>query len=182
MENIVGLDLSLTCTGIAVYNTTDDGITTKVVKTSSKDSDVCRYSKIHSDTLHEYAFSSIVFIEGYSFGSFSKSSSMSKLIELGGIIKYDLDNRDIPFVIVPPTVLKKFITGKGNAKKEDVKLGVYKKFGREFKTSDEADAFALVVLGIKYLNIPSKYSDHITKIEAACIQTLKGQESDTKIN
>lgn len=170
------MDLSLTSTGIAVYNISEDSITTSVVKTLSNEYDIDRYSRVHLEVIRVGSPNSTFFIEGYSFGSFNKSNSMSKLIELGGIIKYDLYCKKIPFIVVPPTVLKKFITGKGNAKKEDIKLGIYKKFNREFKTSDEADAFALVILGIKYLKLSSQYSSHITQIEEACVQTLKGQE------
>jgi crossover junction endodeoxyribonuclease RuvC len=44
---------------------------------------------------------------------------------------------------VAATTLKKFATGKGNAKKEQVIGHVQKNWNQLFSTSDEADAFVL---------------------------------------
>ena len=173
---IIGLDLSLTSTGVAVYDEDTDCITTDVIKTCNKHTDTERYYTILHRISNYFISKNVFFIEGYSFGSFSKSSSMSKLIELGGIIKYDLWLKGVPYIKVPPTTLKKFITGKGNAKKEDIKLAVYKKYGREFKTSDEADAFSLVVLGIKYCKTPSDKFKGITQSEEGCLAKVRGEE------
>jgi crossover junction endodeoxyribonuclease RuvC len=175
IQLVIGLDLSLTSTGIAVYNIIDDNIFTLAVSTSSKDIYMARYSKILKvikDIDHFLLPVSLFFIEGYSLGSFGKSSAMSNLIELGGIIKYDLASRGRSYISVPPTTLKKFITGKGNSKKEDIKLALYKKYGQEFKTSDEADAFSLAIMGIKYLNISSKYFSATSSLEKDCINKI----------
>jgi len=90
----------------------------------------------------------VMFIEGYSYGSFGKSSSVSDLVELSGAMKYMAFTQDVDFFAIPPTTIKKFLCGSGNAKKEDMKLNAYKKYGIEFKTSDEADAYALADLAI----------------------------------
>lgn len=44
---------------------------------------------------------------------------------------------------VPPSMVKKYATGRGNAKKVEVVLSVYKHFGKEFRDDNEADAYAL---------------------------------------
>lgn len=44
---------------------------------------------------------------------------------------------------VPPNTLKKFATGRGNAKKNEVLLSCYKKWGMEFRDDNEADAYVL---------------------------------------
>lgn len=44
---------------------------------------------------------------------------------------------------VPPAMVKKYATGRGNAKKIEVVLSVYKHFGKEFKDDNEADAYVL---------------------------------------
>lgn len=49
--------------------------------------------------------------------------------------------------IVPPTSLKKFVTGKGNAKKNEMLLGVYKKWGVEYSDDNLADAYSLARVG-----------------------------------
>lgn len=65
-------------------------------------------------------------IEGYAFNA--KSSSCSKLHELGGIFKYLLYCRNINFEEISPTKLKKTFSGKGNANKEYM-YEVFKKHG-----------------------------------------------------
>lgn len=173
---IIGLDLSLTSTGIGVYSLAEDCIYTKSIKTSNKNSYMSRYKEIVNaiqEIDHFLSVGSLFFIEGYSYGSFGKSSFMSNLIELGGIVKYDLVSRGRIYIDVPPTILKKFITGKGNAKKEDIKLGLYKKYHKEFKNSDEADAYALTIFGLKYLEICSIFNVSSTTYEKECLSKVR---------
>lgn len=178
---IVGLDLSLTSTGIAT-TTPESGVpSARVEKTSNKISYPERYNKLLESILREVPEDKkvIFFIEGYSFGSFAKSSSMSYLIELGGIIKFELWKRGLPYIIVPPSLLKKFITGKGNAKKEDIKLHIYKKYGKEFSVSDAADAYGLIEFGSAYLTGNSISGKELTKTEQECIHKQRETELDT---
>jgi Holliday junction resolvasome RuvABC endonuclease subunit len=57
----------------------------------------------------------VVMIEDYSFGS---KGRVFNLAENCGILKYMLYKNGYRFFTVPPTVVKKFATGKGNATKE----------------------------------------------------------------
>jgi Holliday junction resolvasome RuvABC endonuclease subunit len=57
-------------------------------------------------------------IEGYSYGS--NQSLIFNIAENTAILKYELWKNCLNFKIYQPTSVKKFITGKGNAKKEDV--------------------------------------------------------------
>ena len=56
-----------------------------------------------------------ILIEDYSFGS---KGRVFNLAENCGILKYMLYKQGYKFFTVPPTVVKKFATGKGNATKE----------------------------------------------------------------
>lgn len=56
-----------------------------------------------------------VFIEGYAFNAVGR---VFQIAENTGILKYKIWRLGIPCVTVPPTVIKKFATGKGNANKE----------------------------------------------------------------
>ena len=56
-----------------------------------------------------------VFIEDYSMGS---TGRVFNIAENTGILKYRFWNLGITYATVPPTVIKKFATGKGNANKE----------------------------------------------------------------
>jgi Holliday junction resolvasome RuvABC endonuclease subunit len=47
---------------------------------------------------------------------------------------------------IPPMTLKKFAAGKGNAKKQEMLLQIYKRWGIEFNDDNAADAYALARL------------------------------------
>jgi Holliday junction resolvasome RuvABC endonuclease subunit len=55
------------------------------------------------------------------------------------------DHRKYPLK-VPPMTLKKFAAGKGNAKKQEVLLQIYKRWGVEFNDDNAADSYALARL------------------------------------
>ena len=55
-------------------------------------------------------------------------------------------------VKVPPTMVKKFATNKGNAKKNEVMLGVYKNFGVEFADDNMADSYVIARISAKVAN------------------------------
>ena len=82
-----------------------------------------------------------VAIEGYAFGS-----QMAHMLgELGGVVKLAIyDHYNIHALIVPPTSLKKYVTGKGTGvQKNQMLLHVYKKWGVEFDDDNAADSYAL---------------------------------------
>jgi len=57
-----------------------------------------------------------IVMEGYSYGS--KSSMTLQIAENAALIKNKLYKSNIEYIIVPPSRIKKFATGKGNANKE----------------------------------------------------------------
>jgi crossover junction endodeoxyribonuclease RuvC len=48
--------------------------------------------------------------------------------------------------MVPPMTLKKYAAGKGNAKKQEMLLQIYKRWGIEFNDDNAADSYALARL------------------------------------
>lgn len=52
------------------------------------------------------------------------------------------DERRFPLKI-PPMTLKKYASGKGNSKKQEMLLQIYKRWGIEFNDDNAADAYAL---------------------------------------
>ena len=70
-----------------------------------------------------------VFLEGYSYGS---TGRVFHIAENTGVLKYNLWDAKIPFDIVPPTTIKKFATGKGNANKQKM----YESFLKENTSAD----------------------------------------------
>jgi len=95
----------------------------------------------------------VVFIEGFSYGS--RGSSVYEIAGLGYLVRHYLYAAGIPFAIVPPTVLKKYATGKGNAGKPDMLDAAIRRFGYQGTTDDNAvDAFLLWHLGMQHLGLP----------------------------
>jgi Holliday junction resolvasome RuvABC endonuclease subunit len=76
-----------------------------------------RYDKISSFFIDRVLDNDVqyVYIEDYSMGSKGK---VFNIAENTGILKYRLWNLQVPFYCVPPTVIKKFATGKGNSDKQ----------------------------------------------------------------
>lgn len=72
--------------------------------------------------------------------------------ELVGVLKLAFWERNIPVLQVPPSSLKLFATGKGNADKDMVRVAMSKHRGDYFKSDDEADAYALLQMGRFFLD------------------------------
>jgi Holliday junction resolvasome RuvABC endonuclease subunit len=82
-------------------------------------------------------------------GSVLASHSALVLGELAAVVKmaiYDYFGEDencrYPLK-VPPMTLKKYASGKGNAKKQEMLMQIYKRWGIEFNDDNAADAYAL---------------------------------------
>jgi Holliday junction resolvasome RuvABC endonuclease subunit len=60
------------------------------------------------------------------------------------------DDRRFPLKI-PPMTLKKYAAGKGNAKKQEMLLQIYKRWGIEFNDDNAADSYGLARLAGKFL-------------------------------
>lgn len=87
---------------------------------------------------------SYIAIEGYSFGSRQGREAAG---ELGGHLRWMLHTGDYGFLIVPPLTLKKFVTGKGQGKKEQMMMHTFKRWGYEATDNNACDAYCLSRLG-----------------------------------
>jgi len=147
MKNFVGVDLSLTETGLVVLDRNFKILQQILVSTNPTVNIECRISEIKESIWKFFNKDSVIYIEGLSFGSRG-----GKMLELGGLhyyIRTHLYLTGFDFKTVPPTSLKKFITGKGNCKKELMLLKVYKKFGIEFDNNNLCDAYSLARLAVQ---------------------------------
>ena len=158
VNDVVGVDPSLTATGIA----TSAGVT--VVKVKAKG--MQRLDEIAmsvDDATTRDRFSEAlphVFIEGYAYGRHNQAHQLG---ELGGVIRHGLWTRSIAYTDVPPSVLKKFATGKGNAGKPDM-LDAARRAGYEDSNDDNAvDAWWLRQFGLAVLT--EQGADTITGVE-----------------
>lgn len=150
-KNIIGLDLSLTGTGIAIMNKTGNYTVARIGTKVKFGPFWARLSYSVDEIMNKISDHDIVFIEDYAFGMpKTRTSSLTKLAEFGGIIKMEIFKKTHfwPFT-VSPTQLKKWISGIGNLPKKFLVTVVKDKYKMEnsFKTDDEAVAFALADLG-----------------------------------
>ena len=72
--------------------------------------------------------------------------------ELIGVLKVLFHEKGKRILLVPPSTLKLFATGKGNADKDEMRVAAGKERGKFFQSHDEADAFHLLQMGIGALD------------------------------
>lgn len=81
----------------------------------------------------------VVCIEGFGFAS-------RQAIQLGGIgwgIRMAMFRRGWKYIEVAPAQLKKFASGKGNTKKDELAVHIFKRWGFEHSSDNVRDAFVL---------------------------------------
>jgi Holliday junction resolvasome RuvABC endonuclease subunit len=76
-------------------------------------------------------------------GTVLASQSALVLGELSATVKLTLWDKSILPLQIPPMTLKKYAAGKGNAKKQEMLLQIYKRYGVEFNDDNAADAYSL---------------------------------------
>lgn len=106
-------------------------------------------------------------------GSVLSSHSALVLGELAAVVKIvfwsffeDWDHQEhlrVPLQI-PPMTLKKYAAGKGNAKKQEMLMQIYKRYGVEFNDDNAADSYGLARMAGKL---------HINDVEAQIIEQIK---------
>ena len=168
---IVGLDPSLSCTGVSTHEgtfTVRFGSKRPVRAGDADDWLRTRILVIQGEVARACWAAHVVFIEGFSRGSIQKREELG---HLGYEIRRTLSGLNVPYVDIAPTVLKKFATGKGNASKEEVFSAAVQLLGLDPSAKDdEADALWLRELGRHLYGVssrmpPSSHTDHLKKIE-----------------
>lgn len=137
---IMGIDPSVTCTGVSLPNTD-----TFAIKPRSKGDN--RLKEI-ADHIHIAAVgcqAELVVMEGL-FGVY-KGEAARIIPMVHGAIRLELLRLPVPFLVLHPTSLKRFATGKPSASKTDMAVAALKRLGREYSTDDECDADWLRIAG-----------------------------------
>ncbi len=141
----VGLDQSYSGFGIVIID--PFGTESLLWKFPPKDSDGMRLGDIYVSLITIFtrcqdAYDDVhIAMEGYANG---RTFNREKMGELGGIVKlahatvFGTDP-----TVVPPTSLKKFVTGKGTASKDDMVKAVQSKWSKDVKNNNIADAYGL---------------------------------------
>lgn len=177
---IFGVDYSMSCPCICALHPSGDFSQSKFMFLTSRKRDTtapssnvkCEMHKIYSTDQERYDHISntminfialntnnpTVYIEDYSMGSKGKVYNIG---ENTGLFKHKVHQYGWPIAKVPPTVIKKFATGKGNADKDamyraflvrgnpDIKHWYYDKPDMKLSSpvSDVVDAYFIALYG-----------------------------------
>jgi len=172
---ILGLDLSLTGSGVVLLN--EDNIELELLIKSKPPeeknnlSEIERISKIKDkiiSVIKEHK-PDLVSIEGMAF-MVRNATSLTQLSFLNYSIREYLWKNNIKFLIVSPKSLKKFITGNGNADKEEMMMTLFSKYHIVTTDDNISDACALGIVGRTLLN-----KSAVNDKEKEVIETLKKQ-------
>jgi crossover junction endodeoxyribonuclease RuvC len=140
----MGLDLSLTATGVVVRKNSTIQAAQELNPPKEVGTGYARLSWLRSaivELVREHHVCHIA-VEDYVRGM---GHSAHKTPELGGVIRLALLEYGCALWTVPPTTLKKLATGKGNAPKDVVIKSVLKRWGYDTDSNNIADAFVLAV-------------------------------------
>ncbi len=142
----VGLDQSYSGFGVVKLDNEGD-VQTALWKFPPTESDGMRLGDINVTLITLFtqlqdAYDEVhVAMEGYANG---RTFNREKMGELGGVVK--LSHATVfgtDPTVVPPTSLKKFVTGKGTASKDDMVKAVQTKWANDVKNNNIADAYGL---------------------------------------
>jgi Holliday junction resolvasome RuvABC endonuclease subunit len=173
VTKIMGLDLSLTSTGVSI-----GGLTTSI-RSKNKGSE--RLLEIRNEilTLAQEAGVQIVAVEGYSYAS--RHSQAHSIGELGGVVRVALRELGVPVVVIPPTCRAKFATGKGNSGKSEVMSAISAKTGIIWSGgdgNDRCDAWILEQMTLTYLGL-SQYewnADQVLALKKCDFTAITGEQ------
>lgn len=98
-------------------------------------------------------------MEGYAY---EKTGRVFQLGEVGGVVRLLFHDLKVPLLTIPPTVLKKFATQRGAAKKEQMIAAAIKDGARPLD-DNQADAYFLALISEGY--VTGKLQDTREKYE-----------------
>lgn len=151
--SVAGVDPSLTATAVCLHrgDVTDVAVHKTKPKAKTSAGKVRRMWEQVAFVSDNAAGSELVLIEAPSFGS--QGSATRDLAGLWWMLYAALTADELPVAVVPPSALKLWATGKGNADKFLVGQHISKRWPEmELTSDDEADALVLASMGLHVLN------------------------------
>lgn len=162
---VLALDLSLTATGVAL----PDGTTDRLSAPHGAAEPLERLTWLRDQVMRRVlAGVDLVVLEGFSYGS--KGSTVDQIYGLGWLIRVALHDHGITYVTVPPSSVKKYATGSGNAKKPDMRMELFKRMSIDEKDDNKVDALwlqamALDAYGHRVLPMPQVNREALSKVD-----------------
>jgi crossover junction endodeoxyribonuclease RuvC len=139
---VTGMDQSLASFGIAVASFS----TVRLFRVRPKSRGHCRLQELLDAAMLHALGADLVAIEGLSYGSVSATAY--DRAGLFWLIRHELWQAKIPYAVIPPATRAKWLTGKGNASKDECLAAAIKRFGHlaDITGNDEADALTLAAM------------------------------------
>lgn len=100
----------------------------------------------------------VLCLENYSFGSVGRNAQLG---EWGGQIRLHAWSRGWTTIAIPPTTLKKFVTGSGKSEKDMLMMHVLQRWKYESTDNNNADAYALMRVGLLFAS--HLQGEHVTQ-------------------
>jgi crossover junction endodeoxyribonuclease RuvC len=135
----IGIDPSTT-TGFVALSPEGEILQGFEITTKEK-KDPNRFMDIADQIIYKLRIDDSICIEGFSYGS--KGKGISTQYGIGWLIRSYLIECGFKYQEVSPSGLKKFASGKGNAKKDNLVIPIYKKWGFESDSDNIRDAYIL---------------------------------------
>ncbi len=154
MTGVIGLDLSLTSSGVCDFAGNTSLVETTGKKDATLDQRHARLTRILTDirlAAHPTP-TDLVVIEAPSYAS-GGGSAWDRAGLWWLVVSFFKDSGN-PVLIVPPKTAKKYATGNGDAPKESICKELYKRFGVDIDSNDEADAYMMRAVGLALLGRP----------------------------
>jgi crossover junction endodeoxyribonuclease RuvC len=143
----IGIDPSYSSTGLIILDENAEIQKQEIYKFNKKGTDTeWRLIQVKEKLINPIIEMNLtddikVCMEGPSYSS--RGSHVLQMGALNYFIRYWLKVHEIDYTVRTPNELKKFVTGKGNCKKDLILLKVFQKWDVEFTCDDLADAYGL---------------------------------------
>ncbi|MFA5355083.1 MAG: crossover junction endodeoxyribonuclease RuvC [Thermodesulfovibrionales bacterium] len=180
-NTVLGLDLSLTSTGVILLDRDGGIVRQETVRTKPNGNrppdEINRLNGI-VDRIFDGVNRKNVLLCAVEQVAFSRNmSSHSSLVALNYFVRKRLMELGIPFILISPTSAKKFASGDGKAQKDMMLLETYRRWGVAFDSSDLCDAYVMARIGMITAGIAEPENAYQREI----IKKLSGQLLETSV-
>jgi Holliday junction resolvasome RuvABC endonuclease subunit len=142
---IVGLDLSLTATGIAH---TDGQTETVQSRTAAGDMRLLLIRGAVIDAVQDGCDLAVI----EDLPTHAHGAGITGMVH--GAVRSLLLLQGTPYALVPPATLKKYAVGKGNAAKPDMRMALYQRASLDMRDDNQVDAWWLRAAGLDHYGQP----------------------------
>lgn len=149
---VVGLDVSLTATGVARVDTDSGHVRVRTLSSGSRRGHA-RLEWIRQEILEELRGADFAGIEGFAF--MARSANADEIYGLGHLVRHAVWLRRVPYAIVPPASLKLYVTGDGNSDKTPLWRELAKSFSHvDVGDDNQADALGIATMVLRHEGHP----------------------------